>query len=208
MKPSLGATIHYHVSSLPRGGEIDARLATERMKPRHKDTPEYRCHINRYDHRFREILYVGRAVGTLFVGYGLQSGFRQRCRTSSMPKARLKPYAQKTRRQEYRLAPSGAPLPPNPRALRVPLRRAVSVLAVTGCGMIVARLSREVCPWRAELRRHSAELARYGFGSATAAPPLHSPLAVGGYGYHRFLAKSSYEKIEWDIIDKYYRYLS
>lgn len=208
MRPSLGAMIHYHVSSLPRGGEIDARLATERLKPRHKDTLGVRGHINRYDSRLREILCDGRAVRTLFIGYGLQAGFWQRCRTSSMPLALLEPYAQKTRRQEYRLAPSGAPLPPNPRALRVPLRRAVSVLAVTGCGMIVARLSREVCPWRAELRRHSAELARCGVGSAIAAPPLHSPLAAGGYGYHRHLVKSSYEKIEWDIIDKYYRYLS
>lgn len=39
---------------------------------------------------------------------------------------------------------TGAPLPPYPRALRVPLRRAASVLGVTACGMIVARLSREV----------------------------------------------------------------
>ena len=40
---------------------------------------------------------------------------------------------------------AGAPPPPNPRALRVPLRRAVSVLAVTRCGMIAARLSRDDC---------------------------------------------------------------
>ena len=39
---------------------------------------------------------------------------------------------------------AGAPLPPYPRALRVPLRRAVSVLALTRCGMVAARLSREV----------------------------------------------------------------
>lgn len=42
------------------------------------------------------------------------------------------------------IALAGAPPPPRPRALRVPLRRAVSVLAVTRCGMIAARLSREV----------------------------------------------------------------
>ena len=40
---------------------------------------------------------------------------------------------------------SGAPLPPYPRALRVPLRPARPVLALTGCGMRAAGLSREVC---------------------------------------------------------------
>ena len=40
---------------------------------------------------------------------------------------------------------AGAPLPPHPRALRVPLRRAAAVLALTGCGMSRAHLSREVC---------------------------------------------------------------
>lgn len=49
-----------------------------------------------------------------------------------------------------RLAPAstfvsaGAPPPPLPRGLRLPLRGAVSVLAVTRCGMIAAPLSREV----------------------------------------------------------------
>lgn len=40
--------------------------------------------------------------------------------------------------------PTGAPPPPHPRGLRLPLRGAVSVLAVTRCGMIAAPLSREV----------------------------------------------------------------
>ena len=40
---------------------------------------------------------------------------------------------------------TGAPPPPHPRALRVPLRLAARVLAVTGCGMPGAWLSREVC---------------------------------------------------------------
>ena len=44
------------------------------------------------------------------------------------------------RRSEY----AGAPPPPHPRGLRLPLRCAVSVLAVTRCGMIAAPLSREV----------------------------------------------------------------
>ena len=39
---------------------------------------------------------------------------------------------------------AGAPPPPHPRGLRLPLRGAVSVLAVTRCGMIAAPLSREV----------------------------------------------------------------
>ena len=40
---------------------------------------------------------------------------------------------------------TGAPPPPHPRALRVPLRPAARVLAVTVCGMSGAWLSREVC---------------------------------------------------------------
>lgn len=39
---------------------------------------------------------------------------------------------------------AGAPPPPHPRGLRLPLRGAVSVLGVTACGMIAAPLSREV----------------------------------------------------------------
>ena len=39
---------------------------------------------------------------------------------------------------------SPAPAPPRATASRVPLRLAASVLAVTVCGMVVARLSREV----------------------------------------------------------------
>lgn len=39
---------------------------------------------------------------------------------------------------------AGAPPPPLPRGLRLPLRGAVSVLGVTACGMIAAPLSREV----------------------------------------------------------------
>ena len=47
---------------------------------------------------------------------------------------------------------SGARLPPYPRPLRVPLRRAAPVLGVTACGMRGARLSREVCLVAALLR--------------------------------------------------------
>lgn len=56
----------------------------------------------------------------------------------------------KTTLHRCRLAPAsmfvsaGAPPPLQPRALRVPLRGAVSVLGVTACGMIAAPLSREV----------------------------------------------------------------
>ena len=58
--------------------------------------------------------------------------------------------ARKTTLRRYRLlttstfVSAGAPPPPNPRGLRLPLRGAVSVLAVTRCGMIAAPLSREV----------------------------------------------------------------
>lgn len=56
----------------------------------------------------------------------------------------------KTTLPRCRLAPAstfvstGAPPPPRPRGLRLPLRGAVSVLGVTACGMIAAPLSREV----------------------------------------------------------------
>lgn len=40
---------------------------------------------------------------------------------------------------------AGAPLPPYPRALRVPLRPVGGVLGVTACGMTATGLSREVC---------------------------------------------------------------
>lgn len=56
----------------------------------------------------------------------------------------------KTTLRRCRLAPAstlvsaGAPPPPHPRGLRLPLRGAVSVLGVTACGMIAAPLSREV----------------------------------------------------------------
>lgn len=40
---------------------------------------------------------------------------------------------------------AGAPLPPHPRALRVPLRPAARVLGVTACGMSGAWLSRDDC---------------------------------------------------------------
>lgn len=40
---------------------------------------------------------------------------------------------------------AGAPLPPDPRALRVPLRPVGGVLGVTACGMTATGLSREVC---------------------------------------------------------------
>lgn len=63
--------------------------------------------------------------------------------------------AKKTTLRRYRLTPvstfvsAGAPPPPHPRGLRLPLRCAVSVLAVTRCGMIAAPLSREVTLLRA-----------------------------------------------------------
>ena len=57
---------------------------------------------------------------------------------------------------------AGAPPPPNPRALRVPLRRAVSVLAVTRCGMIAARLSRDDCLLQGRYEPPSPQCAPYG----------------------------------------------
>lgn len=73
-----------------------------------------------------------------------------RCHTTLCVKAGAQPLAQtlpgKATRPDYRAKPlAGAPLPPNPRALRVPLRPARRVLGVTACGMTAAGLSRDDC---------------------------------------------------------------
>ena len=90
---------------------------------------------------------------------------------------------------------AGAPPPPHPRALRVPLRRAVSVLAVTRCGMIAARLSREVSlvavgslrsVWVAGAARCSAAFWVGGdrsSGGVGTAVPFHRPWGFIFLGY-------------------------
>lgn len=115
----------------------------------------------------------------------------------------------KTTLRRCRLAPAsmfvsaGAPPPPLPRGLRLPLRGAVSVLAVTRCGMIAAPLSREVtlrrtapspvglrglwaCGACSNARSVFARLPPWPLFATKGAAPL-PPLPLAGYSFAKLI---------------------